>query len=100
MKPRVIAAVVGGGDRSADAVGQKRIGKGLAMESRDEAFGERVERVLARNLDVGAVNELRSGVIEIGFDGQAMRVSVERCWIFMELMSEASRQFAHGRLSP
>jgi hypothetical protein len=41
---------------------------------------------------------MRGGVIEIDFDGQAMRVPVERYWIFMELMSEASRQLAHSRL--
>ncbi|HWB18172.1 MAG TPA: hypothetical protein VG538_17340 [Vicinamibacterales bacterium] len=55
-----------------------------------------MERVLARARDAGAVRELASGVIEIAFDGQALRVSAERYWAFMELMSEASRRLAHG----
>jgi hypothetical protein len=66
------------------------------MERRDETFGTRMERVLARARDAGTVRELASGVIEIAFDGQALRVSAERYWAFMELMSEASRRLAHG----
>lgn len=55
----------------------------------------RVTRVLARGADGSAVKELATGMIEITFDGEAIRMSSTRYWIFMELMSKAACAFAH-----
>lgn len=55
------------------------------MEPRDKSIDDKTDRVLASKVDLGAVKRLRSGVIEIAFEGQAMRMSVARYWTFMEM---------------
>lgn len=53
----------------------------------------RPKRMLARHPHVGTVAELRTDMIEIVFEGQAMTIPSGRYWAFMELMSEAARRF-------
>ena len=56
-----------------------------------------MERVLAQKATVGAVTALEGHVIEIAFEDQTLQIAAARYWLFMELMSDASRQLARQR---